>query len=97
MDGAKTVTVQFEAIPQHTLITTAASGAAIEPNYPTGHLVNENEVVQLTATIPTGTVIIWSGTNNNNTLALINTVTMDANHTVTVSYRTPQVLHVPGQ
>jgi len=98
MDGAKTVTVQFEAIPQHTLITTAASGATIDPNYPApGQLINENTVVQLTATIPTGTVIIWSGTDHDNILSTTNTVTMTGDKTVNVSYRTPQVLHVPGQ
>jgi hypothetical protein len=97
MTSNRNVTVEFNSIPQYTLTTTAASGAIIDPYYPTGYLINENTVVQLTATIPTGTVVVWSGADDNNSISILNTVKMDANHNVSVSYRTPRVLHVPGQ
>ncbi|MBU1518656.1 MAG: S8 family serine peptidase [Planctomycetes bacterium] len=97
MTSNKLVKVEFELIPQFTLTTNAASGTTIDPNYPTGQLFNESTIVPLTATIPLDSVVIWSGTDDNNTIELTNTVTMDANHTVNVSYHIPRVLHVPGQ
>ena len=97
MNAPKDVNVQFELIPTYILTATAVSGATITPNCPTGCPRSAGTVVALTATIPMGTVIIWSGTDNDNTIALTNTVTMDANHTVNVNYQTPRTLHVPGQ
>ena len=96
---SRLVTVEYEPKLQYKLITAAASGAIIDPNSPApaGQLVYEDTVVPLTATIPPGSVVIWSGTDNDNTIALTNTVTMDANHTVNLNYHMPQVLHVPGQ
>ena len=79
---------------QYKLITAVdpnGNYGSIDPNWPApaGHLYKQFAEVPLTA-IPDDnsyTIEKWTGTNNNTSTAFTNLVTMDANHTVTVKFK----------
>jgi mono/diheme cytochrome c family protein len=87
MTGAKTVTVQFQAIPavQYQLTTSVVGGNGTLS--PASGPQNANAVVQLTATPNAGyQVQAWVGTDNDASAANTNTVTMTGAKTVTVQF-----------
>ncbi len=87
MDSDRSVTVQFEEIPatQYQLSASVTGGHGTIS--PTSGTYNEGTVVTLTATPDTGyRVQGWSGTNNDNSTANTNAVTMTSNRSVTVQF-----------
>jgi uncharacterized repeat protein (TIGR02543 family) len=94
MDGDKTVTANFELIPQHTL-TMAVSplgGGTTTPSVGT-HDYAEGTVVPITATAAAGYQFVnWTGdvTGTDNPT----TVTMDGDKTVTANFQTSSVIDV---
>ena len=89
MESDTTVAVQFMTNPiTHSLVASVTNGfnghGTISPqrgNYP------EGTIVTLTALPQTGyRVKKWTGTNDNNSVALTNTVTMNVNKNVTVGF-----------
>ena len=64
------------------------AGPANSADCPNGHY-NAGESITLTASPAPGSIVSsWSGTNNNSSTAITNTIAMpDAKHTVVVSYR----------
>ena len=62
-------------------------------NHRTWHLKKSGEVVTLTASPNSGWVVGgWSGTSNDGSTSMVNTVTMPGvNHTVTVNYSSPPI------
>ncbi|MCP4707089.1 MAG: hypothetical protein GY869_00570 [Planctomycetes bacterium] len=84
IDQNKTVTVEFELIPQYHLTVEVAGNGEIDPQ---GGLFKENTVVELTALPATGHRIKnWSGTNNDLSTENKNTVTVNSDRTVTVTF-----------
>ncbi|MEJ2703019.1 MAG: S8 family serine peptidase, partial [Sedimentisphaerales bacterium] len=93
------VTVEFQEIPLYQLRTEIIGGhGLISPSHKRGAYYREGTVVQLVAT-PDVTYIVdrWSGTDDDNSWANTNTVTIDSDKNVTVLFRQPKSLHVPGQ
>jgi hypothetical protein len=95
MDADKTVTVEFEPA---TTVQYQLSASVVGGNgtiIPTGGSYYEGEVVTLTATANTGhRVKSWSGTDDDSLTTATNTVTMDADKTVTVEFElVPVVQH----
>ena len=100
MNSDKTVTVEFEVMPKYqlTININDPNMGSVEPN---SGLYDANSVVTLTA-IPTEgyRVKSWAGNANNKPAwnVITNTVTMDANKTVTVTFELnySRVIHVTG-
>jgi hypothetical protein len=87
MNSDKTVTVSFESIPvtQYSLTASVSGGnGAVSPTTGT---YDDGETVILTATPDTGYYVMsWSGTDDDNSTAISNTVVMNSNQTVTVIF-----------
>jgi len=93
------VTIEFEKIPLYQLRTEVISGrGAILPYHRRGEYYLDGTVVTLIAA-PDKTYIVdrWSGTDDDASWSKTNTVTMDSDKEVTVLFRQPKSLHVPGQ
>ncbi|MBN1437428.1 MAG: hypothetical protein JW936_10170 [Sedimentisphaerales bacterium] len=89
MTAAKTVTVEFELVPETTyMLTTSVVGGVGGTILPvTGSTYPEDEVVTLTASPTTGyRVKAWNNTQNDGSTSTTNTVTMTAAKTVTVEF-----------
>ena len=87
MAGDETVTVEFEPIPpnQYTLTASVVGGNGIVS--PTSGTYDDGTVVNLTATPNSGyQVASWSGTDDEPSTATIQTVTMDKDETVIVTF-----------
>lgn len=93
------VTIKFEAVPYYQLHTEVIGGhGAISPHLRRGEMYPEGTVVSLVAS-PEQSYIVdqWTGTDDDTLWSNNNTVTMDSNKEVTVMFRQPKSLHVPGQ
>ncbi|MHC4806488.1 MAG: S8 family serine peptidase, partial [Planctomycetota bacterium] len=91
--------VVFEQIPLHQLRTEVIGGrGTISPHHRRGQYYPEGTVVTLVA-IPEQSYIVdrWSGTDDDASWFNMNTVTIDSDRDVTVLFRQPKSLHVPGQ
>ena len=85
MSRNRTVTVEFEAIPRHTLNTSVAGGHGTLSPATGMHYVGT--VVTLTAVPDSGYQIkAWTGTDNDALLTSSNTATMTGDRTVTVEF-----------
>ncbi|MHC4499562.1 MAG: InlB B-repeat-containing protein, partial [Planctomycetota bacterium] len=90
------VTVEFEAIPTFHLTVTVPYGHGSV--YPSSGDYLDGTPVTLTATPDEGyRVKQWTGTDDDSSTALTNTVTMDSDKTVTIEFDAPKSYHVPGQ
>ena len=99
LTGDANVTVEFEEIPLYRLRTEVIGGhGLLTPLHKRGEYYREGTVVQLVAT-PDQSYIVdqWSGTDDDTLWANRNTVTIDSDKEVTVLFRQPNSLHVPGQ
>jgi len=88
MNGDRTVTATFEPIPpeQYTLSITIHGSGSVSL-VPSGGTYEDGTVVSLTAVPDTGSQFSsWSGTDNDASSALTNTVTMDRDKTVVVTF-----------
>ncbi|MBN2456930.1 MAG: S8 family serine peptidase [Sedimentisphaerales bacterium] len=96
MDSDKTVIVDFEfALPNLTIHVIGAGTVTPEPEI--RHLYPLGKVVTITATPAHSTdVVFWSGTDNDSSRNLTNTVTITGNHEVFIEFYTPNILHFPG-
>jgi subtilisin family serine protease len=92
------VTVEFEAIPFYLLRTDVIGGnGTISPHYRRGAYFAEGTVVTLTATPELNHVVDrWVGTDDDSSWSNTNTITMNDNNDVTVSFRESQALLVPA-
>ena len=101
------IKIEFEQIPLFRLVTRAVARQPIDgsqetcrivPEHSRGELYREGQVVDLKA-ITVGPYIVdrWTGTDNDASWALTNTVTMTSDKEVSVSFTTPRTLEVPGQ
>lgn len=99
LKGNATVTVEFEKVPMRQLRTEVIGGrGTISPYHRRGQLYPDGTVVDLLATAdPTYIVDRWTGTDNDKLWTSANTVTMTSDKEVTVTFRRPKSLHVPGQ
>jgi chitodextrinase len=96
MNSDKKVFVAFEPDGKYYLfVKVKGEGTvAINPN-PNTLLRSPGEVVTLTATPANPSdAIIWTGTDNDNTVGITNTVTMTGRKEVTVEFYTPRILYV---
>ena len=89
VDSDTQVTVAFEEIPQYFDLSAGVDGdhgqLSVDPNNTGPYLAGT--VVDLTAWPDSGyQVSAWSGTDDDGSLSSTNTVTMDANRVVTVSF-----------
>ncbi|MBA7602382.1 hypothetical protein ES703_09471 [subsurface metagenome] len=97
--GDAFISVEFEEIPLHRLRTEVIGGrGTISPRHRRGEYYQEGTVVTLIAT-PNQSYIVdrWSGTDDDTSWSGRNTVTIDSDKDVTVLFRQPKSLHVPGQ
>jgi hypothetical protein len=87
MTSDKTVTVRFELIPAQYTLTTAVTGDGTLAVEPTGPSYDVGTIVMLTA-LPADSwrLKAWAGTDDDASTDLTNTVTMDADKTVTVEF-----------
>jgi hypothetical protein len=93
------ITIQFEEIPLYQLRTSVVGEhGTISPYHRRGQSYLEGTVVALTAA-PAQTYIVdkWTGTDNDKSWATTNVVIMDSDKEVTVEFRQPKSLYVPGQ
>jgi len=93
------VTIEFEKIPLYQLRTEVIGGrGAILPYHRRSEYYPDGTVVTLVAT-PDITYIVdrWAGTDDDTSSSNTNTVMMDSDKEVTVLFRQPKSLHVPGQ
>ena len=93
------VTIEFEEVPLRRLRTEVVGGhGLVAPYHRRGQDYPDGTVVTLTAT-PDQTYIVdrWAGTDNDLSWSGTNTVTMDSDKEITVTFRRPKSLHVPGQ
>ncbi|KKM90218.1 hypothetical protein LCGC14_1240830 [marine sediment metagenome] len=80
------VTVEFDHDP-FTLITTSSAGGEIDPDLPLGAPREAGSVVVLTASPSSNyKVDSWSGTDDDASLSVVNTVTMDDNKTIHITF-----------
>ncbi len=87
MNSDKTVTVSFESIPATQYSLTASVSGGNGAVSPTTGTYDDGETVILTATPDTGYYVMsWSGTDDDNSTAISNTVVMNSNQTVTVIF-----------
>jgi len=92
MDAEKTVTVQFATAPVQTFALTASVVDGHGQIVPQSGTFNINTAVPLTAIPDDGyKVAQWTGTDDDNSTADTNTVTMTADKTVTVKFE--QILY----
>jgi len=107
MVGPTDIMIQFEEIPSYTL-ETSVKGAhrstdedevpTLTPYHPRGAMYPDGTVVQLVALPPEGYIVDkWEGTDDDASWANTNTVTIDSDKVVSVSFRMPQEFRVPGQ
>jgi len=92
------ISIEFELIPLHQLSTKViGSNGKISPYHRRGEYYPEGTVVTLTA-IPDITYDIneWVGTDDDTSWSTKNTVTMDSDKDVTVTFRQPKSFSVPG-
>jgi hypothetical protein len=87
--------VHFPSDQRYQLTVNVIDGehGTVEPN--TG-LFNKYAVITLTATADAGYRARWTGTNDDSSIALTNTVTMYSDRTVTVTFELPATIEVPG-
>lgn len=93
------VTVEFEEVPLYLLRTEVVGGrGTVSPHHKRGEYYPDGTVVTIIA-IADRTYIVdrWSGTDDDTSWAGTNTVTMDSDKDVTVLFRQPRTLLVPGQ
>jgi hypothetical protein len=93
------ISIEFELIPLHQLVTKVDGGhGRISPDHRRGQYYPEGTVVTLIAT-PETTYDIdkWTGTDDDTSWSTQNTVTIDSDKEVIVTFRQPKSLHVPGQ
>jgi hypothetical protein len=87
MDSDKHVTVEFEVAPIYQLTTSVIGGHGTLTVQPPGGFYPNHTIVMLVAVPdPNYRVNAWTGTDNDSSYALINTVTMNSNRTVTVEF-----------
>lgn len=87
MDGAKTVTVEFEIAPVYTLTVSAGGNGSITiPASATTRYQNGTVVELLAAPLAGYKVAAWSGTDDDLLVTNANTVTMIGNKTVSVTF-----------
>jgi len=87
MNSNKTVAVSFEEIPPTQYQLNASVSGGNGSVSPTSGTYNEGTVVTLSATPNNGyRVASWTGTNNDGSTSTTNSVTMNSNKTVTVSF-----------
>ncbi len=94
-----TVKVEFEKTPLYQLRTEVIGGhGTIAPHLRRGEYYPDGTVVTLVAA-PDQTYIVdrWAGTDDDLSWSATNTVTMNSDKEVTVIFRRPRSLHVPGQ
>ncbi|TSA52758.1 MAG: hypothetical protein D4R45_06590, partial [Planctomycetaceae bacterium] len=92
------ISIEFELIPLHQLITKVdGSNGEISPPHRRGAYYPEGTVVTLIAK-PNTTYGIdkWTGTDDDTSWSTKNTVTMDSDKVVTVTFRQPRTFLVPG-
>jgi Subtilase family/Divergent InlB B-repeat domain/Right handed beta helix region len=96
MNSSRSVIVTFEPDGLYYLTITQIGNGTVTP--PVGRTLRApGVVVPLTAMPANPTdVVIWTGTDNDNTDGQTNTVTMTGNRNVTVKFYTPKILHVGG-
>ncbi|MCP4262179.1 MAG: S8 family serine peptidase [Planctomycetes bacterium] len=93
------VTIEFEEVPLYQLRTEIVGGhGTISPYHRRGQYYPGGSVVTLIAA-PDQTYIVdrWGGTDDDGSWSNTNTVTMDSDKDVTILFRQPKSLHVPGQ
>ena len=99
MNANRTVTVAFVSNSCHLTVQVVGNHGgtvAITPSSPDGNYPRKT-VVTLTATPDTGyRVDSWQGTNNDGSFARTNTVTMNGDKIVYVTFSVPQTLTVPS-
>jgi len=87
MDSNKIVTVSFESIPVTQYSLTASVSGGNGTVSPTTGTYDDGTTVTLTATPASGyRVASWSGTSDDSATTAANTVVMDGNKTVTVTF-----------
>ncbi|MHC4388128.1 MAG: S8 family serine peptidase [Planctomycetota bacterium] len=104
MTTDRTVTVEFEVSPKRDLLLTIISGHGTVGLYPVpvdanfvsgGYVYFEDTVVKLTAHPDEGyRVEQWIGTDNDLSVELLNTVTMDQDKEVGVEFSLPRTIEV---
>ena len=95
MDGDKLVTVTYDKIRFNLTVNVNGSGGTVTP---TSGVYRRNEVVSITATPDEGMrVKAWTGTEDDTSVELNNTVIMDDDKIVTVEFELPQIITVPGE
>ncbi len=89
----------FEQIPLYQLRTEVIGGrGTISPRHRRGESYPEGTVVTLIAIPEQGYIVDrWSGTDDDTSWSNRNTVTIDSDEDVTVLFRQPKSLYVPGQ
>ncbi len=93
------VTIEFEQVPLYQLRTEIIGGnGTISPYHKRGEYYPEGKVVTLIAA-PDQTYIVdrWAGTDDDTSWSNTNIITMDSDKDVTVIFRQPKSLLVPGQ
>ena len=93
------VTIEFEEIPLYQLRTEVIGGrGAISPYHRRGEYYPDGTVVILVATPDISYIVDrWAESDDDASYSNTNTVTMDSDKDVTVLFRQPKSLHVPGQ
>jgi hypothetical protein len=74
-------------------VNVISAHGTVDPN---GGLFNKYAVIKLTATADAGYRARWTGTDDDSSTALTNTVTMYSDRTVTVKFEMPRTIRVPG-
>ncbi len=107
VNGPMNLQIEFELIPLYKLTTRvegrvridgSTESCSITPDHKRGEYYRDGQVVTVTA-VPVGSYIVdrWTGTDNDASWKIANTVTMTSDKEVTVSFTTPRTLEVPGQ
>ena len=99
MTGDKTVQAEFRERPLYKLRTEVVGGnGTINPLYKRGEYFREGTVITLTAEPDKGYIVDkWSGTDDDTSWAKTNTITIASDMDITVSFRKPRVVQVPGE
>ena len=93
------VAVEFEEVPLYMLRTEVIGGhGTVSPYHKRGEYYPDGTVVTVIA-IADSTYIVgrWSGTDDDTSWASTNTITIDSDKDVTILFRQPKTLLVPGQ
>ncbi len=93
------VTVEFEEVPLYRLRTEVIGGhGTVKPYLKRGELYPDGTAVTVIAIADRNYIVDrWSGTDDDTSFASTNTVTMDSDKDVTIRFRQPKTLLVPGQ